>query len=310
MRRLGLGIAGAAAVAVAYDDDVRRSFAISTVGTVARVFIRNTNRLTMHDSHHLDAALARPPGTALLSVSNHIATVDDPHLLSAIVPYSVLLRGGSSMRWGVCASDVCFRPGSWLNKFADSAKVLPIERHGGVWQPELDAVIGKLRKGEWVHYFPEGKIRQDGRIHPFRRGVGRLVAGVENSDSLQVVPFYHTGCDKLQPTTPTSKVLFTWPNFGTDVHVIFGAPVDLSRLLALRSTPPFDRRPELLFEVIAHTLEEEVRGLRAELHRRLDWPLAFPPEAGAFVDQDRPQIWRPDLDSGSDKASAASSRPS
>ena len=66
------------------------------------------------------------------------------------------------------------------------------------------------------------------------------------------------------------------------VHVIFGKPVDLSRYLSLRSTPPFDRHPELLFEVIAHTLEEEVRGLRDELNRRLGRPAFSKPECGAF----------------------------
>lgn len=297
--RVGLGVAGtsgAAYVAAAYDDDARRALAIGSIGTLCRIFMRQTNSLTVHDQHHFDAALARPDGTGLLSVSNHNATIDDPHLLSSIVPYSALLwRAGREMRWGVCARDVCFRPGSVLERWADSAKVLPIERHGGVWQPDLDTIIGKLCHGAWVHYFPEGKIRQDGRIHPFRRGVGRLVAGVDDPGALQVLPFYHMGCDAIQPTTPSSKTLFTWPTFGTEVHVIFGAPVDLSRLLALRSTPPFDKRPELLFEVIAHTLEEEVRALRSELHRRRGLPTdQFPPEGGAFEARDRPQEFNPD----------------
>lgn len=235
--------------------------------------------LSIHDGHHLDSALARPAGTALLSVSNHIATIDDPHLLASIVPYRTLLHAGREMRWGVCASDVCFRPDSVLSRLADSAKVLPVERHAGVWQRQLDTVVEKLSAGEWVHYFPEGKIRQDGRIHPFQRGVGRLAASV---DGTQVLPFYHTGCEIIQPTTPSSDKLFSRPSFGTEVHVIFGKPVDLSRYLSLRSTPPFDRHPELLFEVIAHTLEEEVRGLRDELNRRLGRPAFSKPECGAF----------------------------
>ena len=57
-------------------------------------------------------------------------------------------------------------------------QVLPVRRGAGVWQPELDTVVAKLRGGQWVHYFPEVKIRQDGHVHLFRRGVGRLVAAV------------------------------------------------------------------------------------------------------------------------------------
>ena len=92
--------------------------------------------------------------TALLSVSNHVATIDDPHLLASIVPLRTLLHGASEMRWGVCADDVCFRPGTALCRLADAAKVLPIRRGAGIWQPELDAIIEKLRGGEWVHYEP------------------------------------------------------------------------------------------------------------------------------------------------------------
>mmetsp|Transcript_17940 Transcript_17940/g.45885 ORF Transcript_17940/g.45885 Transcript_17940/m.45885 type:complete len:329 (-) Transcript_17940:299-1285(-) len=301
LRRLAIGAAGAstAGAAAAYgvaqygDDESRQSLAIGTVGLLCRAFLRGMNNMTVHDSHHLDHALARPKGAALLSVSNHIATIDDPHLLTSIVPYGTLLRGASEMRWGVCASDVCFRPGSLLERLADCAKVLPIQRDGGVWQSELDAIIGKLRAGGWVHYFPEGKIRQDGRVHPFRRGVGRLAASVDDdSDSLIVLPFYHTGTDRIQPTTPTAKTVFVRPTLGSEVHVIFGAPIDLSEVLALRTQPPFDRRPELLYEVIAHTLEEEVRELRNELHRRLDWPPFALPEGGSF-DEDRPKRWQP-----------------
>ena len=99
---------------------------------------------------------------------------------------------------------------------------------------------------------------------------------------LQVLPFYHTGTDVLQPTSPTSQQIFSRPNFGCGIHVIFGEPVDLTHLLALRATPPFDRRPELLYEVIAHTLEEEVRSLRGALHRKLGISPTIPREGGCF----------------------------
>jgi len=301
LRRLAIGAAGASATATATaycvvqygDDDARKSLLIGSVGLVCRAFLHGLNTFTVHGRHHLDNALARPKGTALLSVSNHIATIDDPHVLSSLVPVRTLLHGASEMRWGVCASDVCFREGSSLSRLAECAKVLPLQRQGGIWQQELDTIIAKLAAGEWVHYFPEGKIRQDGRIHPFRRGVGRLVASVgEGDDAVQVLPFYHVGADEIQPTSPSAGTIITWPNLGREVHVIFGPPVDLSRLLAMRSEPPFDRRPELLYEVIAHTLEEEVRELRGELHRRLGRAPCALKEGGSF-DQDRPQVWQP-----------------
>ena len=270
-RRL-LGAAGAssaaAAVAAYYDESVRRRLVIPAVGATARAFVRGANSLTLHDAHHLDAGLQRASGTGLLTVSNHISTMDDPGMLASIVPLRTLCDP-DAMRWGVCAQDVCFKPGSWVQRCASTAKVLPVVRGGGVFQRELDEIAAKLLGGEWVHYFPEGKIWQDGHVHRFRRGVGRLVAAVPDPKRLLVVPYYHTGADTVQPTSAESTSFFSRPNLNTPVHVIFGAPLDLSALLALRAEPPFDRRPELLYEVIAHTLEEEVRRLQAELRRRL-----------------------------------------
>ena len=263
--------AGAAATAVAsyFDENTRRAVTIGTMGPVCRLFVRGMNHLHVHDMHYLERSLERPSGIGLLTVSNHIATIDDPHLIAAVVPPRLLLRGSTEMRWGVCAADVCFKEGSFLAKCADAAKVLPVRRGAGVFQEELDVIITKLRQGDWVHYFPEGKIRQDRHVHPFRRGVGRIIAAIDDTDHLQVLPFYHIGLDNVQPTTPESTSILSKPNLGIHVHVIFGAPVDLSHWLAMRNHPPFDKQPMLLYEIIAHILEEEVRGLRAELQRRI-----------------------------------------
>lgn len=106
-------------------------------------------------------------------------------------------------------------------------------------------------------------------MHRFRRGVGRIVAAVAEPHALRVVPYYHTGAEQVQPTSAESTSFFSYPKLGTPIHVIFGAPLDLAPLLALRERPPFDRRPELLYEKIALVLEEEVRGLQKELAVRL-----------------------------------------
>lgn len=274
------------ATAAYYDERVRRQIVIPVVGGAARLFVRGVNDLTLHDAHHLHAGLQRPAGTGMLTVSNHISTMDDPGLLAAIVPLRTLCDP-DAMRWGVCAEDVCFRPGSWIERCASTAKVLPVVRGGGVRQPELDGVAAKLQAGQWVHYFPEGSIRQDGKVHRFRRGVGRIVAavaelgteeaelGAERSQgaggplALRVVPYYHTGADQVQPTSAESTSFFSFPKLGTPIHVIFGAPLDLAPLLALRGRPPYKQRPELLYERIALALEEEVKGLQRELAVRL-----------------------------------------
>ena len=152
-RRAWLGAAGASsllAAAAYYDERVRRQIVIPVVGGTARIFVRGVNNLTLHDAHHLHAGLQRPAGTGMLTVSNHISTMDDPGILASIVPLKTLCDP-EAMRWGVCAADVCFKPGSWIERCASTAKVLPVVRGGGVRQPELDGIASKLEAGQWVH---------------------------------------------------------------------------------------------------------------------------------------------------------------
>ena len=154
--RRRLAAAGASsllATAAYYDERLRRQIVIPVVGGAARLFVRAGNDLTLHDAHHLHAGLQRPAGTGMLTVSNHISTMDDPGLLAAIVPLSTLCDP-DAMRWGVCAEDVCFRPGSWIERCASAAKVLPVARGGGVRQPQLECVAAKLQAGQWVHCAP------------------------------------------------------------------------------------------------------------------------------------------------------------
>ena len=153
----------------------------------------------------------------------------------------------------------------------------------------------ELACGEWLHYFPEGRINQRGESSRFRRGVGRIVAeasaalggaagaggaegaragagaelssegGGEGGGRLRVLPFYIDGTDMLQPTTRTSTSTFSRPNLGTEVHVIFGAPLEMRVDLSGCGSA---REREARFEEVAATLEAEVAALRAELERR------------------------------------------
>lgn len=44
---------------------------------------------------------------ALITVSNHVAALDDPLLTAALVPAGALLQP-SALRWTLCATDRCF----------------------------------------------------------------------------------------------------------------------------------------------------------------------------------------------------------
>jgi monolysocardiolipin acyltransferase len=82
--------------------------------------------------------------------------------------------------------------------FFRAAKVLPVERGAGMFQPGLAAAEERLRSGDWVHIFPEGTRSRDGRMQPVRKGVGRLVAACAEADPV-IVPFVHSGMREVLP---------------------------------------------------------------------------------------------------------------
>ena len=90
---------------------------------------------------------------------------------------------------------------------------------------------------------PAAWLAQDGEVHMFRRGVGRLVAAVRVCEQLQVLPYYIHGTDVLQPSPAALEdnpvrgpgTVVTKPQLGTDLHVIFGSPVDLSAYVAMQA---------------------------------------------------------------------------
>jgi monolysocardiolipin acyltransferase len=82
--------------------------------------------------------------------------------------------------------------------FFRAAKVLPVERGAGMFQPGLAAAEERLRSGDWVHIFPEGTRSRDGRMQPVRKGVGRLVAACAAADPV-IVPFVHSGMREVLP---------------------------------------------------------------------------------------------------------------
>ena len=55
----------------------------------------------------------------------------------------------------------------------------------------METAISKLKQGEWIHIFPEGKVNQVGKLLPLRWGVGKLIDSC--SPPPVVIPIYHHG---------------------------------------------------------------------------------------------------------------------
>jgi monolysocardiolipin acyltransferase len=77
----------------------------------SRGFMTHINSTVVEGGQHMEAALAREPGRPLITVSNHVASMDDPLVMSTILPPSVY-SSPEQLRWVVGYAAV-LRCGCW-----------------------------------------------------------------------------------------------------------------------------------------------------------------------------------------------------
>ncbi|KAK3441593.1 hypothetical protein EUGRSUZ_B01913 [Eucalyptus grandis] len=228
-----------------------QAVAVPVLGNMCHVFMHGLNRVQVYGVEKLhDALLHRPKNKSLLTVSNHVASVDDPFVIASLLPPSVLLDA-QNLRWTLCATDRCFS-NPIASAFFRSVKVLPVSRGEGIYQKGMDMAISKLNSGGWVHIFPEGSRSRDGgrTIGSVKRGVGRLVL---DADSIpMVVPFVHTGMQDIMP------IGANLPRIGKTVIVLIGDPIHFDDLLNMEGLENVSRGKlyDAVTSRIGHRLQE------------------------------------------------------
>lgn len=258
-------------------DTLGNRMVIGMVGTMCKVLIQGMNRFHTFRMQGLhDAIELRPTGQGLLTVSNHRSVADDPIMLAAMLPPRILWRP-ELMRWGLCSADICFQ-GKFMSRFMMLGKAMPIVRGGGVGQSYVTALGMKLAHGDWVHLYPEGRVRQSGMGY-CKRGVGRIltISYEQNGGSKGlpiVLPIYHEGIENLMPQDRvTNKLMRSIPSIGQYIFVMAGKPLDVRDIFekhmpacaAAGGTKKDPAECMRLYEEIADRLALSFRVLRAEL---------------------------------------------
>ena len=129
-------------------------------------------------------------GASFVMVANHASHIDAPCLLSAL-PLSRLNRA-----FPAAAKDYFFRSPATTALAATVINALPFERRAGSVRQSMAVCRELLRRdGNVLIVFPEGTRSTTGRVGPFRRGVGDLVAGT----NVPVVPCYLDGAGAAWP---------------------------------------------------------------------------------------------------------------
>ncbi|XP_057961144.1 uncharacterized protein LOC131153106 [Malania oleifera] len=235
-----------------------QSLAVPVIGNVCHVFMHGLNCVQVYGAEKLHQALLhRPDRKPLITVSNHVASMDDPLVIASLLPRSVLFDA-HILRWTLCATDRCFT-NPVTSAFFRCGKVLPISRGEGVYQKGLDMAVSKLNTGGWVHIFPEGTRSRDGgkTVGSAKRGVGRLILDADNIPI--VVPFVHTGMQEIMPIG--AKV----PRIGKTVTVLIGDPINFDDLLNLEGSEHVSRGK--LYDAISSRIGQRLHELKVQVDK-------------------------------------------
>ncbi|BFZ59719.1 Lyso-phosphatidylcholine acyltransferase [Saitoella coloradoensis] len=218
---------------------------------IAKGWLKTQRSVEVEGMERFEKILAsrEAEGRGVITVSNHISTVDDP-LLWGTLPLRTVFKGPSYSRYSLGSADICYTNAT-LSTFFSLGQTLPTYRFGkyGPFQPSISRAIHLLspdyptsssqpkskRIPSLVHVFPEGKIRQhpDREMRYFKWGISRMILescippDVSPEKPLPpppiVVPIFFKGLDDVMHENRK------WPRFlprmGKDIKFTFGEPL-------------------------------------------------------------------------------------
>jgi 1-acyl-sn-glycerol-3-phosphate acyltransferase len=176
-----------------------------------------------------------PAQGAFILAANHASHAD-----SAVI-YAAVPRALRRRLLAAAAQDYFFEGG--LRQYLARAlfNAIPVDRESAQRRDPLRHVVRALREGYGVLIYPEGTRSRNGRIGPFRSGIGRLIAQFPD---VPVIPALLQGTDEVMPkgrSVPLPR----------RVRVTFGAPLRLEADRAQRAT----------WQAAANQIREAVVGL-------------------------------------------------
>lgn len=194
-----------------------------------RNYLRVWHRLTITGQQHLPTT---PP---FILVANHASHLDT---LALAAPLAWRLR---DRIFPIAAGDVFFQTPLASAFAAWMLNALPMWRKK--CGPHAMAELRRRLTDEPCAYilFPEGTRSRDGRMMPFKPGLGMLVAGAR----VPIIPCYLAGCHRA--LAPGQR----WPRPGR-IHLQIGEPIVFDHL-------PNDREG---WQHISQIMEERIRTLQ------------------------------------------------
>ncbi|KAH1150977.1 hypothetical protein GYH30_044798 [Glycine max] len=201
---------------------ISRKVVIAAVGAFAKTVSSLLNTAAVHNADTLLRLVrSRPHCVPLINVSNHMSTLDDPVMwgFKGFPIFDTKLA-----RWVLAAEDICFKNALYSYIFR-VGKCIPITRGGGIYQEHMIEALERLKDGEWLHTFPEGKVYQeDVPIRRLKWGTASLI--VRAPITPIVLPIVHHGFHEVMP----EKYMFgrrpPVPLWNKKIDIIIGDPIE------------------------------------------------------------------------------------
>ncbi|KZV70947.1 acyltransferase-domain-containing protein [Peniophora sp. CONT] len=213
----------------------------------------------------------RNNGRGIVTVSNHISTLDDP-MTWGVMPVNTYWNPRKT-RWVLGAADIMFT-NPILSAFFRKGQVIETFRGKGIYQPAVDLAIQKLTQGEWLHLFGEGYVSQPalqsvennkGRLRRFKWGIGRML--METPRPPVIIPMWIAGFDTLMPEGRRFPFNFI-PRLGAKLSVTFGEPIspeDILSALQHRTGIPANTSQKASSWIAQTSVEHAGEGMRRDL---------------------------------------------
>ncbi|XP_012472729.1 N-acylphosphatidylethanolamine synthase isoform X1 [Gossypium raimondii] len=201
---------------------IPRKMVFLAVGAFAKAVATLLNTTSVHNADTLIRLVrSRPPGIPLLTVSNHMSTLDDP-LLWGFKGFPSL--DANLARWVLAAEDICFK-NSVLTYFFRLGKCIPITRGAGIYQEYMNEALQCLNNGAWLHTFPEGKVSQeDAPIRRLKWGTASLIVRAHVTPI--VLPMVHSGFEEVMPEKFFLDRRPPFPLCNKKIKIMIGQPLE------------------------------------------------------------------------------------
>lgn len=201
---------------------IPRKLVIAAVGGFAKTVSSFLNTADVHNGDTLLRLVrSRPHRVPLITVSNHMSTLDDP-VMWGFKGFPIF--DTNLARWVLAAEDICFRNALYSYIFR-VGKCIPITRGGGIYQEHMNEALERLNDGEWLHTFPEGKVYQeDAPIRQLKWGTASLI--VRAPITPIVLPIVHHGFHEVMPENYMFGKRPPIPLWNKKIHIVIGDPIE------------------------------------------------------------------------------------